>query len=256
MAQPLTDFDRLWEIQLVDGALRAARESLASHPDRQAFESMQRSAQQLEQQIAQDGEAVRGLRLEVHRAELELKAAESEVEALDKRLYSGQVNNPKELTSIQARLDGGRARVEELQDRALGRMVELEETEKRLDGARKELERVRQDLTAAQSRWEATRERLDREIERLSDRRAGLVAAISDPLFLQRYERLAAAKDGHAMALVDGEKCTGCGVPLSNYYLIEARRKVRMMLCEVCGRILYHPAEGTSPPASPASSRA
>ncbi|WP_324717907.1 hypothetical protein U7230_06445 [Carboxydochorda subterranea] len=239
-----TDLDRLFKLQLLDGAIRAAREALQEHPHRKEAESLRSQLEALERADVDTHESIKSLRRTVRSAELELKSAEDEARQIEARLYSGAVANPKELESLQQRLETFRTRIDRLQETVISRMIELEETEKRGQALRGERQATGERLQEASSRWEATRQALERELARLEQERADLASRVTDPTYLSRYERLASAKGGHAIAVVQDDRCGGCGVPLSNYYRIETRRKGRMMLCEVCGRILYWPPPG------------
>lgn len=247
------DLDRLWKLQLVDGAIRAAREALAAHADRKAAEAAEREVIETEARRQRHQERLRELRLAVRRAESELAQAEHESQELQDRLFGGSVTNPKELSSLQARYESTRQRVGRLQDEALERMMELEETEKALRQTESQLTESRRRLEEARQRWEKTKAALEAELVRLEQERAGLAAAMDNPTHLARYERLAAAKHGQALAAVDGGRCSACGVPLSNYVMTEARRKERVVFCEVCGRILYwQPGRRSGLPGEPA----
>lgn len=233
------DLERLWELQLVDGAIRAAREALESHPERREAEAARHEAEALSARRREEQERLRQLKLAVRRAESELAAAEQEARQLHDRLFAGTVSNPKELSSLETRYEATRQRASRLQDEALERMVELEAAEKGLQELEARLAEAGRRLQEAEARWARTRSELEAELARLEKQRAELAGAVENPTFLARYERLAAAKGGQALALVDADRCSGCGVPLSTYVMTEARRKQRMTFCEVCGRILF-----------------
>lgn len=235
------DLDRLWSLQQVDGALRAAREALEGHPERAAAEAARREVERLEQAEREQQDRLRQLRLAVRRSEQELADAEREAEQIQSRLFGGAVTHPKELSSLQARLEALRQRAARLQDEALEQMLALEQTEQALSQTREALGRARSEREQAERRWEATRQALEQEVARLERERAELAAAVADSTHLARYERLAAAKSGRALAVVQDERCSACGMPLSAYVMTEARRRRRMVFCEVCGRILYWP---------------
>lgn len=243
------DLERLWRLQLVDGSIRAADRALGAHPDRLQAEQLARDVAALEDEVRRTQEKLKEGRVAARRAEAELKAAEQAAAQLQARLFGGGVTNPKELSSLQSRFESTRSRVDRLQDEVLGQMIGLEETEKALAGLDERLKDARARLSEAQARWDATRAELERQAAELRKEREALAAAVSNPTYLTRYERLSAAKGGQALAVVDGERCSGCGVPLSTLVLTEARRKERMIFCEVCGRILYWPPAAPGTPA-------
>ena len=55
---------------------------------------------------------------------------------------------------------------------------------------------------------------------------------------LAMYERISAAKKGHAVVPVVRNSCSGCFTSLPPQRILEIRDMNRLFVCEVCGRIL------------------
>ena len=79
---------------------------------------------------------------------------------------------------------------------------------------------------------EARREELDKE---RTERLQGKVA----PDVLVQYEKLLEAREGQAMALLDGRVCQGCYVSVPNNIYVRLARGSELVPCPSCGRILY-----------------
>ena len=58
---------------------------------------------------------------------------------------------------------------------------------------------------------------------------------------LVEYEKLLEAREGQAMALLDGRVCQGCYVSVPSNLYVRLARGREMVNCPSCGRILYLP---------------
>jgi len=181
---------------------------------------------------------------EHHAAVREQKRLEAEVARLnsrivpeEKRLYSGEVKNPKELSSIQHE-------VELLKEQRGGFEAELLEVLERVELAEATLTRAKDALDAETSRWDADRESLTAEVARLRahvagretarQSQAGRIAAPS----LQVYD-LVRKRKGMAVARLQGSSCGACRIALPEAVRKRAMSPVMLAQCPSCDRILY-----------------
>ncbi len=58
---------------------------------------------------------------------------------------------------------------------------------------------------------------------------------------LVKYEKLLDAREGQAMAMLDGKVCQGCFVNVPSNIYVQLARGIDLVLCPSCGRILYLP---------------
>lgn len=169
--------------------------------------------------------------------ELEIKTLEDKVASVEERLYSGQVKNPKELADLQNDAASLRRRRAALDDILLEAMVALEEAER--------AERQKEDeREALKSRWQADqrtlmdeRRQLEADIATLTELRNQKTAAIS-PSHLEPYRKLRREHAGMAVAHVEDEGCSACGVQISDRQLARARLSEELSFCSNCERIL------------------
>lgn len=174
-----------------------------------------------------------------HRQDLELetKTLEDKVASVEERLYSGQVKNPKELADLQNDAASLRRRRVTLDDVLLEAMVALEEAER----AERQKEDEREALVR---RWQLDqrtltdeRRQLEADIAALTEQRDQMAATIS-PSHLEPYQKLRREYAGLAMARIEDEGCTACGVQISDRQLARARLSEELSFCSNCERIL------------------
>lgn len=199
------------------------------------------------QALRQAREKVRGeettlARLRAHgkSLELELQSLTDKMTGGEKRLYSGDVRNPKELQDLQADLAQLRARRDALEDSFLSNLTESDENAERLERAQRAYE-------ATQGAWEKDQERLGATVaglrtalQRLNGRIAGLRAALPSAL-LEAYDDTCAKKGGRGVAAIRGGLCEGCRVAVPTRLVQHVRRAADIVRCDNCGRILCVP---------------
>ena len=59
------------------------------------------------------------------------------------------------------------------------------------------------------------------------------------PGVLAEYEKLLDAREGQAMAELEGRICLGCYVTVPSNVYVRLARAVDLVICPSCGRILY-----------------
>lgn len=157
----------------------------------------------------------------------------------ERRLYSGVIQNGKELQVLQHELQNLRAQ----ENRQEERLLEV------MDATESLVEIERQKATAlqqAEEAWKqenitlhARRDQADLRGQELQDKRQKLSAALNERL-LKRYETMRRTKQGRAISKVDQNSCQWCRVILTPSELQLVRISPELQTCTNCGRILYY----------------
>ena len=168
---------------------------------------------------------------------LELQTVTGQIKQLSERLYGGSVRNPRELEDLEHKLAERQRRREHLEDTLLELMIESDELQSELAQANAHLEAVR---TARAEEHHALTEELAQhraELARLKAERQEAVRAVSaENLVL--YKSLRARKRGRALAPLNGESCSACGVRQTTQSVQRVRQGQEIVTCASCGRIL------------------
>jgi predicted nucleic acid-binding Zn-ribbon protein len=168
--------------------------------------------------------------------ELEIESLAEKTSRSEKRLYSGKVTNPKELSDLQAEVASLKGRRQRLEDTLLEAMLEREDAEKTQDKAQAHLEEVEGIWSARQADLKAERKALHQRIKEIEEKRRAILPRV-DADVLATYERLRQTKGGLAVARIEQDVCTGCRVTISP----SAEWKLRqgeLVYCDTCGRIV------------------
>jgi predicted nucleic acid-binding Zn-ribbon protein len=231
----MTPVAELYALQELDLALEANRVAVADAESRLEEPEELITARE---ELVERQEALRAAEKLFKEQEYQADEVRAKIGPLEKKLYQGNVINPKELGDLQRDIDSLKRRRNELEDVALSAMEGLETAQL----AFAEAQRALQQLTAQhQSDVETIRRRtaeLAGEITDLERRRAEQAATI-DAALRELYDRLQANRQRVAVAKVVGGACQGCRIALPMNLIQRARSSSEIVQCSSCERILY-----------------
>lgn len=173
----------------------------------------------------------------------EIQVIQARISRHKDQLY--QVKTNEQYRAMVKEIEGEEAKIHEVEDRILEKMIEAEQLEKQIHAAASRLEGEKARVAAETARLQALRQADLEERDRLAAQRAQDAAAIS-PEVLELYERVRKGRRGMALAEARDGSCTGCNVRLRPQVYNEVRSNQAVISCESCGRILYYlePAPG------------
>ena len=230
---------RLLDLQRVDTAIDRLRQRKANLPEQRTLDELNAELEAIKAEHATKKSELDAIALDQSRLEGEVSMIEDKIKHESERLYAGDISNPKELSTIQAELDGLRRRKSHLEDQDL----EIMERREGVEGELAMLTEKLDGLTARAAEAEAARDTAAVEIEtdltKNESERAAIVPEIPDEL-REMYDDLRAKKDGVGVAALVGGVCRGCGVSISPVALDEIKRSAdnEIARCENCRRLL------------------
>jgi hypothetical protein len=169
--------------------------------------------------------------------DLEIKGGVEESNRAEKRLYSGNVKNPKELSDLQLKIESLKRRRSELEDDLLETMINVEEAEAELAEASSSLDTLDAGWRSRQAELQQEQAELVTTINQLLAARKERLKLIDDS-FLTRYENVRKRqRNGVAVALLRNGRCQACKVILSTN-LVRQADEGKLAYCENCARIL------------------
>ena len=233
-------FAPLLVVQDHDRELDRLRHRLAALPERDAVTAVEARLAG----IAAEVDEVAGPLGDLDRTEARLadeaQTLKDQADAAEARLYSGEVNAVKELQALQADVEMLRRHQGEVEERALGVMVEREPLDAelaRLAGAREEAEA---ELAAASGALAEAVAEVEAEIAAETGVR-DVAAAGVEPGLLALYERCRAASPHRVgVAKLVGHTCQGCRltIPAIEADALRTAPPGTVAHCDNCGAIL------------------
>jgi len=224
---------QLYQLQEVDLELEANEQALRQIAGQLGeSQAVVRVRAKLESEQQHLGELER----QQHSLEWEIDDIVTKLTTAEKKLYSGTISNPKELTNLQHEVDGLKAKRSQLEDKLLEVMDQVEL-------ATASVAAVSDELNTAEAEWHSQQQRLSAEAEQLkatlSDlgHRRQLLSAEIDQQAIEFYQKLRKQK-GEAVARVEQGVCQGCRISLTTTEMQRARGG-SLVQCSSCGRILF-----------------
>jgi len=176
-------------------------------------------------------------------AERNLRQAEGEVtdqkikiEQAESNLYSGRIQNPKELQDLQNDVASLKRYLTTLENRQLEAMIAIDEAQDAYTSAQSHLGTVQARVKAQNKTLTNEQDDLQHQLQRLDTERQAVFSTI-DKENASIYEQLRQNRHGVAVTTVDDGACNSCGAPLPPGLIQQA--KSTLTRCTGCSRILF-----------------
>ena len=170
--------------------------------------------------------------------ETEVEKQRIKIEQTEASLYSGRVQNPKELQDLQKDVASLKKHLETLEERELEAMVLAETADNELRTAKTELDQTQANVNDQYRDLSKENETLDKELERLEHERNAILSDLVSSA-VNTYEQIRKQRRGIAVTTISDSACTACGTTLTLSLQQSARSATQLFTCPTCGRILY-----------------
>jgi hypothetical protein len=235
----VTVYEQLLEVQALDLSLQQLTHRRANLAERAALEVNASQRSGVEAQRGEVDVTHRELVRRQHLLEDEINGVRGRAETHEATLYSGSVNNPRELQALQEDIESLRRRQRVLEDEDLEIMEELEPVVAQLaefDAQLAALDVAGSELAAA---LEVAAADIDAEIAGLRTQRDSVADGVANEA-LADYEQLRDQFGGVGIARLEGNHCGGCHLALSAVEVDRVRKLPgdARVVCEECGRLL------------------
>ncbi len=176
------------------------------------------------------------LRGKLRDRELEARTADSRIKDMERRLYGGQVTNPKELEGLEKELQMLKRQRSALDDQLLELMEAVDQAQAQVNTRAGALQQS--EGTRAQNLENLAREQalLSGQLAALSSDRDQVRTSL-DADALRIYDNLR-RRLGRAVAQIRRDSCGVCGVSVPTGLIQRARTGSEIVYCSGCGRIL------------------
>ncbi len=193
------------------------------------------------EQINREKEELKGLMDEKNKLVKKINALIKDIEAkekdLEKQLYEGNVLNPKELLSMQKKLDELGGHKKHTEETYLRENEEFSSIQRELEDKKQELMKEYRPYQDEINKYKQSKEIDKVNLNELAKQIKEMEKEIDNSL-LEIYLKHAKKLGNNVLALVKGGKCGGCNIDISKVDLGEVKTGNKLVICENCGRIL------------------
>ena len=116
----------LWQLQELEQKISRREHELQNLPTVIEYQRRKKEFALFQQELKAKEEELKALQKELRRKELELQTISNSLKEMDKKLYSGEIRNVKELESLEKKVRVGKSKKSELEDEILFLMEKLE----------------------------------------------------------------------------------------------------------------------------------
>jgi predicted nucleic acid-binding Zn-ribbon protein len=188
-----------------------------------------------EQQLHDEQEAIKKLKVTNHQKEVDLKAREAQIERSKKKLL--EAASQREMDALNSEITQGKEACGVLEEEILTGMGEVEERtaglpkfEQTLAAIRAEFVRFEADTLAKKTEQEGLLKQAQID---LAEAEKGIPAPLRDG-----YQRVVKARGADALSLVKDRVCTACSTGVTAQQMVNLQGN-QFTTCNICGRILY-----------------
>ena len=224
---------QLYQLQEIDLELEANEQALARVISQLGESQVVVAARN---ELTRESQRLEELRQQQHSMEWEIDDRTVKLAAVEEKLYSGRITNPKELANLQHEADGLNSRRSQVEDKALETMEGVSRGEAKVVTLGSQLKKLEVEWQHEQQQLLAEAERHKATIADLKQKRQLMVVNI-DPAAVDVYHGVKKQK-GRAVAKVEAGTCRGCGITLFTAQLQQARGNP-LVQCSNCRRILF-----------------
>ncbi len=225
--------DKLLDVQEKDVEIRHMEKEKKDIPARKKAEE-ERLAEH-KAKIASDQSLLQQKQSAVKDLELESESCIEKIQKLKSQQLEIKTN--KEYRAMSAEIQGMQNRISEIEDRQLVAMESVEKVKaqikKRQETLSEEEAALAEDLKELDKRAAEIETRLNSAKKEREDMVKGI-----DREWLQQYESIMKSKDRALVELKDSV-CGGCHMKLPTYVRHDAKKRLGMVRCDFCGRLLY-----------------
>lgn len=229
---------QLYRIQQIDNQLSENMRKL------QELNSGENILNEIENLVKELGELQQNLRKKqasLKDKDLEVQKILNQIKSFEKKLYSGDSKNPKELSAWQQEIDNLKKLQSNIEDEMLILMEEIESFENTIREKNEMINNKKEEHSSIQNKFHKETEKMNLEFESLKMKREKLMDTIDKDLW-KKYQELQESKEGIAIAKISKGFCGGClmNLPESTIKRVQQRN---LEFCNNCGRILYTDGE-------------
>ena len=243
------DYELIIQLQQLDTEIRNAALVLEGIP---------RLVQDIDKKIQAGSKLVADAKDKMSQNQKKRRDLETEVKDIKVQIgkYKRQLNEVKtnkEYTALLKEIEESQHKVDTLEEAIIAEMLAADDVEEEIKAALHKQDQEEDSLKREKVVLDEKMNETEARFAALNKEREALLPRIPRDQ-IKLYEAISQKKGGTALSPVTGDFCAMCHMRVRPQMLNEIRDKLKVILCENCGRILYWTAKPepvkTEPPAA------
>lgn len=226
----------LYDFQELETRKEKLQTDYEEHPGKKELKSIRKQIEQMENEYKNKYQQQTAMRRQVMLKELKSKELDAQVRELENMIYSGQVQNIKELNKLQEKQNNLKRILDETYNEALNILQKLDELEQEISYVKRIISKLKKLHNEKRLKIKQELDKINEEIILLSARAKECENKIPADL-MSKYQQIKKARKMPVSVIIEG-RCSGCRMDVSVMVAQEVNRHDRIVFCENCGRIL------------------
>ena len=222
------------DLQTKDNEIQTAKNRLNEIDDQLSDESSVSDASKIDEAIKLQ---FQNLSSKIRKLEGDNLSLISQQKSVTTKIYGGSITSEKELAALQEELNTLESKIEGLEDSLLSAMVDYDRYEEGVKKSAKNLSSVLERRKTQLESITKEKSKLEKHMINLQAIREELQIEIPSTVYTT-YERLRKSKDGLAVSVMRGERCSACNISVPNKIAQAIGTPDNISFCNSCQRIL------------------
>jgi len=173
-------------------------------------------------------------------ADLDIRINEfkNKKQQLNSSLYSGKIQNSRELQDLQNEIESLNKTISSLEDLQIQKWDEIEKCNSEKNKLQSDFDSLNELFLSRKNEIKTILDQVTKDVNRLIIQRKGVRDQVSQ-IYLDLYDRLIISKKGVAITKITDSYCSSCGTSLTPSDCQNAKGHSQIIYCSNCGGILY-----------------
>ena len=173
---------------------------------------------------------------EVKKVELEIDSFRQKIAKLREQQY--QIKSNEEFKVLNNEISVFNSEIKKMEDKEMAFMELVEEAQQMENKAQKDLAAVQTTIQGRLITLDERKANLEAEVLKIQADRDNIAKDISKDM-LAIYNRIIENKRDQALVAAEKGTCAGCHMHLPAHVICEIKKRMGLVTCSFCGRILY-----------------
>jgi len=174
--------------------------------------------------------------LEVKKVELEIDSIRQKIAKLREQQF--QIKSNEEFKVLNNEISLFNGEIKKMEDREMAFMEQVEEAQQREIKAQKNMTAMQATIQGRLLALNERKNNLEAEVLMIKSDRDNIAKDIGKDM-LAIYNRIFENKGDQALVAAENSTCTGCHMLLPAHIICEIKKRMGLVTCSFCGRILY-----------------
>lgn len=197
-----------------------------------------------EKKISDAVKEVKTFKENIAKTEIMIRQSEKAMYELEEKLKKLQkrrdvIKTEKELTALESEIAAASGEKDEVETRVIELMESVSDLQKKLSmaesGLAEQEPKIRNDIAYLKEKVGACENEITDILTQFNEGLSALSHEVKS-----RFEKTIKAKEGRAIAPLDGETCGACHTSIPVHIVMEASSGSKAMTCTNCGRFIYN----------------